>query len=68
MRIKDTLNLGKTKFPMRGNLPVRELERQNEWEENKVYEKRQKLNEVSQLLSYMMDLHMPMVTSTWDMR
>lgn len=45
MRIKDTLNLGKTKFPMRGNLPVRELERQNEWEENKVYEKRQKLNE-----------------------
>ncbi|HIZ95226.1 MAG TPA: isoleucine--tRNA ligase [Candidatus Ligilactobacillus excrementavium] len=45
MRIKDTLNLGKTKFPMRGNLPVREVERQQEWEENKVYEKRQKLNE-----------------------
>lgn len=45
MRIKDTLNLGKTKFPMRGNLPVREVERQNEWEENKVYERRQKLNE-----------------------
>ena len=30
---------------MRGNLPVREVERQNEWEENKVYEQRQKLNE-----------------------
>lgn len=45
MRVKDTLNLGKTKFPMRGNLPVREVERQNEWEENKIYEKRQKLNE-----------------------
>lgn len=45
MRIKETLNLGKTKFPMRGNLPVRELERQNVWEENKVYEKRQKFNE-----------------------
>lgn len=45
MKIKDTLNLGKTKFPMRGNLPVREVERQNEWEENKVYEQRQKLNE-----------------------
>ncbi len=45
MRVKETLNLGKTKFPMRGNLPVRELERQNFWEENKVYEKRQKLNE-----------------------
>ncbi|MCP9311793.1 isoleucine--tRNA ligase [Liquorilactobacillus satsumensis] len=45
MRIKETLNLGKTKFPMRGNLPVREAERQTEWEENKVYERRQKLNE-----------------------
>ncbi|MCP0886488.1 isoleucine--tRNA ligase [Ligilactobacillus sp. WILCCON 0076] len=45
MRVKDTLNLGKTKFPMRGNLPVRELERENQWEENKVYEQRQKLNE-----------------------
>ena len=45
MKVKDTLNLGKTKFPMRGNLPVREVERQNEWEENKVYEQRQKLNE-----------------------
>ncbi|WP_057736027.1 isoleucine--tRNA ligase [Liquorilactobacillus uvarum] len=45
MRVKDTLNLGKTKFPMRGNLPVREGERQKEWEENKVYERRQKLNE-----------------------
>lgn len=45
MRVKETLNLGKTKFPMRGNLPVREVERQNEWEENQVYERRQKLNE-----------------------
>lgn len=45
MKVKDTLNLGKTKFPMRGNLPVCEVERQNEWEENKVYEQRQKLNE-----------------------
>ena len=45
MRVKDTLNLGKTKFPMRGNLPVRELERQKAWEENKVYQQRQKLNE-----------------------
>jgi len=45
MRIKETLNLGKTDFPMRGNLPVKELERQNIWAENKVYEQRQKLNE-----------------------
>ena len=45
MKIKDTLNIGRTKFPMRGNLPVKEAERENIWEENKVYEQRQKLNE-----------------------
>ncbi|WP_276805042.1 isoleucine--tRNA ligase [Lactobacillus hominis] len=45
MRIKDTLNLGKTKFKMRGNLPVREAEWQKQWEENKLYEQRLKLNE-----------------------
>ena len=45
MRIKDTLNLGKTKFKMRGNLPVREAEWQKGWEDNKLYEQRLKLNE-----------------------
>lgn len=45
MKIKDTLQLGKTAFPMRGNLPTREVEWQKEWEEKKLYEKRQQLNE-----------------------
>lgn len=45
MKMKETLHLGKTKFPMRGNLPNREGQWQKEWEENKIYEKRQKLNE-----------------------
>ena len=45
MRIKETLNLNKTGFPMRGNLPVTEAQRQAVWAENKVYEQRQKLNE-----------------------
>ncbi|MEY8441937.1 isoleucine--tRNA ligase [Lactobacillaceae bacterium 24-114] len=45
MRVKDTLNLGKTKFPMRGKLPETEGKRESIWEENKVYELRQKLNE-----------------------
>ena len=45
MRIKDTLNLGKTKFKMRGNLPVREAQWQKEWDENDLYEQRLKLNE-----------------------
>ena len=45
MRVKDTLNLGKTKFKMRGNLPVNEKKREDIWAENKIYEQRQKLNE-----------------------
>lgn len=45
MRIKDTLNLGKTKFPMRGNLPVREKEWEKGWEDNHLYEQIQKKNE-----------------------
>ncbi len=45
MRIKDTLNLGRTKFKMRGNLPVREAQWQEEWRKNHLYEQRLKLNE-----------------------
>lgn len=44
MKVKDTLNLGKTKFKMRGNLPVREKVWQKDWDENKLYEQRLKLN------------------------
>ncbi|MGX7203898.1 isoleucine--tRNA ligase [Enterococcus pingfangensis] len=45
MKTKETLQLGKTGFPMRGNLPNREGQWEKDWEENKIYEKRQKLNE-----------------------
>lgn len=68
MRVKDTLNLGKTKFKMRGNLPVKEVERQKAWEENRVYEQRQKLNEANPALCFMMGHRMPMVIFTWAMR
>ncbi|MCZ0717703.1 isoleucine--tRNA ligase [Aerococcus kribbianus] len=44
MKMKETLNLGKTKFPMRGNLAVKEVERQKEWEEAGVYWQRQEKN------------------------
>ncbi len=43
--MKDTLQIGRTEFPMRANLPNKELESLKDWEENKVYEKRQKQNE-----------------------
>lgn len=32
MKMKETLQLGKTAFPMRGNLPNREAEWQKDWE------------------------------------
>ena len=44
MKMKDTLHLGKTAFPMKANLPVRELEWQKEWEEKDIYVKRQEKN------------------------
>jgi isoleucyl-tRNA synthetase len=40
---KDTLNLPKTKFPMRGNLPKREPEFLKHWEQLKIYEKLREL-------------------------
>lgn len=45
MKMKETLHLGKTAFPMRGNLPNREVEWQKEWEENDLYRLRQEKNE-----------------------
>lgn len=44
MKLKETLHLGKTGFPMRGNLPNREGEWQKEWDEKDLYGQRQKLN------------------------
>ena len=45
MRVKDTLNLGRTKFKMRGSLPTKEGPREKVWLKNHVYEQRQKLNQ-----------------------
>ncbi|WP_129044831.1 isoleucine--tRNA ligase [Companilactobacillus metriopterae] len=45
MKVKDTLNLGKTEFPMRGGLPTKEVEWQKEWDDADLYNQRQKLNE-----------------------
>ena len=42
MDYRDTLNLPETNFPMRGNLPQREPEILQKWEENDIYETVQK--------------------------
>ncbi|WP_071130832.1 isoleucine--tRNA ligase [Enterococcus timonensis] len=44
MKIKDTLHLGKTAFPMRGNLPQREVDWQKSWDEVDLYGMRQAKN------------------------
>ena len=45
MKMKDTLQIGRTKFPMRANLPEKEPERRENWFENEVYEQRLAKNE-----------------------
>ena len=39
MEYKDTLNLPKTDFPMKGNLPNREPEILKKWHDNAIYKK-----------------------------
>ena len=43
MDYKDTLNLPKTSFPMKANLPKREPEILKKWEEGKIYQKLRKI-------------------------
>ena len=44
MKLKETLNLGKTEFPMRAGLPNKEPQWQKSWEEADLYARRQELN------------------------
>lgn len=44
MKLKETLNLGKTAFPMRAGLPNKEPQWQKDWENADLYAKRQELN------------------------
>ena len=45
MKLKETLNLGKTAFPMRAGLPNKEPICQKQWEESKMNKSRQELNQ-----------------------
>ncbi|HER7171043.1 TPA: isoleucine--tRNA ligase [Streptococcus pyogenes] len=44
MKLKETLNLGKTAFPMRAGLSNKEPQWQAAWEQAELYKKRQELN------------------------
>ncbi|WP_273478188.1 isoleucine--tRNA ligase [Ignavigranum ruoffiae] len=45
MKMKETLNLGKTDFAMRANLPKKEVILQEEWAEQNIYQKIQEKNQ-----------------------
>ncbi|MFS5818946.1 isoleucine--tRNA ligase [Streptococcus agalactiae] len=45
MKLKETLNLGQTAFPMRAGLPNKEPQWQETWDQADIYKKRQALNE-----------------------
>ena len=64
MKMKETLQLGKTGFPMRGNLPVREASGKKNGKKIKFMKNVKRLMKVSQPLSCMMDRRMPMEIST----
>ena len=58
MEYKDTLNLPKTDFPMKGNLPNREPEILKKWDDNAIYKKYLDNQKIKRNISFMMVLHM----------
>ena len=58
-----TLNLPKTDFPMRGNLPQKEPDMLKTWQETDIYNKRLNRNLGNKNLFCMMDHHMQMEKS-----
>lgn len=63
MKLKETLNLGKTAFPMRAGLPNKEPIWQKSGKMLR-YQRRQELNEGNLTSLFMMVLRMPMVIFT----
>ena len=61
-----TLNLPKTEFPMRGNLPQKEPEIMKNWYENDIYKKRLKRNEGYEKFILHDGPHMQMGISTLE--
>ena len=58
MEYKDTLNLPKTDFPMKGNLPNREPEILKKWHDNAIYKKTWNNQKKKRNISFMMVLRM----------
>ena len=68
MDYKATLNLPKTDFPMKANLPQREPELLAWWEQERLYEQIQEAGKAGPAISCTMDLPMPTAESISVMR
>ena len=68
MDYKATLNLPKTDFPMKANLPQREPEILAWWEQERLYEQIQEAGKADRGMCCMMALRMPMAASISVMR
>jgi isoleucyl-tRNA synthetase len=63
---KSQINLPKTAFSMKANLPTREPEILKLWQNIKLYDELRKSREEKKNLFFMMVLHMQMAIYTWE--
>ena len=63
---KEHINLPKTAFSMKANLPSKEPGIIEYWQKINLYEKLRKKSKVKKSLFYMMVLHMRMETFIWE--
>ena len=64
---KENLQLPKTAFSMKANLPTKEPLILDKWEKNKIFEKLEKTLKEKKNSFYMMALLMLMVTFIWEL-
>ena len=62
---KEYINLPKTSFSMKANLPLKEPSLLEYWSKIKLYEKLREKAKEKRSLFYMMDLHTQMEIYTW---
>ena len=68
MEYKQTLNMNKSGFPMRGGLPMREPDMLKHWQELDLYNELLKKNEASPALPCTTALRSPTARCTWATR
>ena len=63
---KEDINLPKTSFSMKANLPNKEPEILKIWDQLNLYKKLRESSKGKKSSFYMMDLHMQMVIFIWE--